>query len=69
MPMENSLTWTPQSFATAKWPNSWMAMTAPKMTSSAAAKVIKTDIQFSYSQVCSHKGAGHAVALVHIARV
>ena len=28
MPMENSLTRMPQSFATAKWPNSWMAITA-----------------------------------------
>ena len=28
MPMENSLTCTPQSFATMKWPNSWMAITA-----------------------------------------
>ena len=42
-----------------------MAMTAPKM-SSAAAKVMKTDILSPISQVCSHEGAGHAVALVHI---
>ena len=24
MNMENSLTWTPESFAAAKWPNSWI---------------------------------------------
>ena len=31
MPMENSLTWTPQSFAARKWPSSWTAMRTPKM--------------------------------------
>ena len=30
MPMENSLTWTPQSFAARKWPSSWTAMRMPK---------------------------------------
>ena len=65
MPMENSLTWTPQSFATAKWPNSWIAMTAPKM-SSAATKVMKTDIISPILQVCSHECTGHTVTLIHI---
>ena len=31
MPMENSLTRTPQSFAAAKWPNSWTAIRTPKI--------------------------------------
>ena len=43
MPMENSLTCTPQSLATAKWPNSWMAITALN-TSTAAKRVMIKDI-------------------------
>ena len=31
MPMENSLTRTPQSFAAMKWPNSWTATRTPKI--------------------------------------
>ena len=41
--MANSFTCTPLSFATKKWPNSWIAITALN-TSTAAIKVIKTDI-------------------------
>ena len=52
MPMENSLTRMPQSFATAKWPNSWMAITALN-TNSAASSVIKTDIRTPKNQRCA----------------
>ena len=47
MPMENSLTCTPQSFATMKWPNSWMAITALN-TNTAAIKVTIKDISSPY---------------------
>ena len=47
MPMENSLTCTPQSFATMKCPNSWMAITALN-TNTAAIKVTIKDISSPY---------------------
>src|SRR5699024_3196944 len=64
MPMENSLTRTPQSFAAAKWPNSWTAISTPKIKIAARTYRMVMEqlpLENSYARPVPHRPPGGPV--------